>query len=111
MTIRKRFSAGNGRPRSVKKRPSRPVSSLSWRDGDMVRFRKDRPGLKRVLTCACCGEEITDALRVHLLRDDYALPEEPTYYLHPECAERFQREHVGHWHPISLSSLDASWVL
>ena len=77
----------------------------------MVRPRIDRPGLKRVLTCACCGKPINDALRVHLLRDDYALPEEPTYYLHPECVERFHREHLGHWHAIPLSSPDAAWCL
>ncbi len=77
----------------------------------MVRLRKDRPGLRRVLTCACCGNEITDALRVLLLRDAYALPEEPTYYLHPECAERFIREHAGRWNAIPLGSPDASWCL
>lgn len=77
----------------------------------MSRFRQDRPGLKRVLTCACCGKEITDALHVSLLRDAYALPEEPTYYLHPTCAKRFEHEHTGHWNTIPLSSPDAAWCL
>ena len=82
-----------------------------WREGDMARLRKDRPGIKRVLTCACCGQEIRDALHVKILRDAYALPEEPTIYLHPECADRFAQSHTGHWHAIPLSSNDAAWCL
>lgn len=77
----------------------------------MVRPRKDRPGLRRVLTCACCGKVIEDQERVHLLRDAYALPEEPTYYLHSGCVHRFIREHAGYWQPIPLSSPDAAWCL
>jgi hypothetical protein len=64
-----------------------------------------------MLVCDWCGEEIQDERTVCLLRDDYALPEEPTFSLHARCAEAFQANHPARWHRIPLASPEASWCL
>lgn len=73
--------------------------------------RKDREGIRRSLTCAHCGQPVEDMTQAYLLRDMYALPEEPTYYLHTACMDKFTMMHPARWLRIPPSSVDAAWCL
>lgn len=60
--------------------------------------------------CNHCGDVIpwTDLI---LLRDRFALPEEPTFHVHESCADRFIATHEGNWEKIARDSVEAGWLL
>lgn len=80
----------------------------------MVQIRPDRPERqhrRRVFTCDHCGREIDTPRGVYLLRDLYALPEEPTFFLHADCVDAFTKTRIGRWNRIPATSPEASWSM
>ena len=68
------------------------------------------PTLARALVCAGCGQKISINEQIHL-RDSCALPEEPTYHVHENCADNFIASHPGCWNQIAPDSIEAGWLL
>lgn len=67
---------------------------------------------QHVFICDVCGKEITDRSEVRIIRDSYALPEEPTvFHVHKCCVEQFNASHVGRWVPMALVSPESSMFL
>ena len=64
----------------------------------------------RELVCGPCGQKITKT-ELLLLREDCALPEEPTFYVHGSCVDTFIEEHPGRWKKITSDSIEAGWLL
>lgn len=66
----------------------------------------------RNFVCDACGEDIDHARDVVLVRETYALPEEPDcYHMHHQCAERFVERQPGRWSIFPLASMEAVWLL
>ncbi len=68
------------------------------------------PTLTRELICACCTQRISSG-ELMLLREQYALPEEPTFHVHGYCAETYIEAHEARWQKIAPDSIDAGWFL
>lgn len=46
-----------------------------------------------------------------LMRDRFALPDEPTYFLHENCIRDFTRGETANWVRIPKNSPEAGWLL
>ena len=68
------------------------------------------PTLSHTMNCAACGQKTSTSELIHL-RDSLALPEEPTYHVHEDCADRFIEAHPGYWNKIAPDSIEAGWLL
>ena len=76
----------------------------------MIQYRWNG-SMQRVFVCDACGREIDDLADVRLLREVGALPEEPSCYVHADCAKPFIAKRRGRWEPFLLSSSTAAWCI
>jgi hypothetical protein len=63
-----------------------------------------------LLTCDVCQEPIDEDEAV-LMRAACALPEEPTFHVHPGCVDAFAQLHAGEWTVIGGHSQEAGWLM
>jgi hypothetical protein len=70
-----------------------------------------QPRMQHIIVCDACGRIIQDRACVRLLRAEAALPEEPTYFVHTQCVDRFKKQHDDAWRSYSLDDPIAAWVL
>jgi hypothetical protein len=74
--------------------------------------REELPTASGLLICIVCGNAIAEASDARILRDAYALPEEPeTFVVDACCVAPFVARHSGRWDVFPLCSRDAAWLV
>ena len=79
---------------------------------DALSAREEVPVASRLLICIVCGKAITEADDARVLRDAYALPEEPeVFVVNACCVAPFVEQRGGRWEAFLLCSPDAAWLV